>query len=107
MRYKKSKSQKQVYFKKNKILLDTVRSYASDPDSRHYDDAKKFLKNRKEKKEEFYNDKEWFTDRIMENHDETVNLAWKDWRSISLGGGAAAFFIANALASYLFGGYGF
>jgi len=94
MRYKisKSKSRTQVYFKKNKILLDTVRSYASDPESLHHQDAKKFLKNRKEKKTEFYNNKEWFTDRIMENYDETVDHAWKDWRSMSLGGGAAAFF---------------
>jgi hypothetical protein len=79
-------AKKVVYFKKKKVYLDTVKSYASDPDSAQYEDAKKFLESYKEKKENYYNKKEFFTDRIMENYDESTARAFKEWNSTMAGG---------------------
>lgn len=79
MRYKRSRYDEVVYFKKDKILLSTVRSYASDPDNPQYEDAKKFLENRTEKERKYYKEKQFVTDKIMEKYERQINLAWPEY----------------------------
>lgn len=79
MRHKRSKRKEIVYFKGDRLLLDTVRSYASDPDNPHHQEAKKFLDARQEKGERYYNEKQSFTDKIMEQYERESRLAWPEY----------------------------